>query len=60
MHEGREETQWAWKRLQIHGAYNEEDARNMAEGVPDAVVVKRTVLYGPWAPADDVNPPQSN
>lgn len=45
------EVQWAWQRLQIHGAANEEDARAMAEGLDGAVVIKRTVTYDDWEEA---------
>lgn len=47
---GIEETQWAWKRVQLHAAASEEEAREMVEMVGGAVM-KRTVTFGRWEEA---------
>ena len=46
----REETQWAWKRIDLHGAFSEEEAREMAANSGGSVV-KRTVTFGKWEEA---------
>jgi hypothetical protein len=46
----KEVDQWAWQRIDLHAAFDENEAREMATNSGGAVM-KRTITYGKWEEA---------
>jgi hypothetical protein len=46
----KEVDQWAWQRIDLHAAFSEEEAREMAAN-SGGTVMKRTITSGKWEEA---------